>query len=267
MIGTTFRLELRRSRSLAFWLAVIAGAYAGTMAVFYPLMKENAALFEDYMDIFPEEFMAAFGMTGSLGDPGVFFTTYIGSYVWPIVAAIAGIILATRPVAADHDRGFLDLPLSTPIARVPYLGSAIVVQILVMIVVAVAMVVGAVAVGALVNAGFDAGRLFLVVPSSAAFGCAIAGVASVLAVVTLSRGMAGGITAGVLFLMYLANVVATIEPDVEWLATFSAFNYYDTTALIDEGTVPLLDLGVFTVVAVVGWIGALVLFRRRDLAA
>jgi ABC-type transport system involved in multi-copper enzyme maturation permease subunit len=252
---------------LALWLAVIAAAYAGTMAIFFPIMKENASIFEDYMEIFPKEFLAAFGMTGSLGDPGVFFTTYIGSYLWPILAAIAGIVLATRPVAADHDRGFLDLPLSTPIARMPYLGSSIVVQVLVLVVVAVAMIAGAVVVGALVDAGFDAGRLMLVVPSSVAFGCAIAAVTSLLAVLTLSRGLAAGIAAGILLAMYLANVVATIEPDVEWLATFSAFHYYDTTALIDEGVVPWTDLAVFSVVAILGWAGALIAFRRRDLAA
>jgi len=267
VIGTAFRMELRRSRTLAFWLAVIAAAYAGTMAIFYPIMKENAALFDEYLEIFPKEFATAFGMTGSLGDQGVFFTTYIGSYVWPIVAALAGILLATRPVAADHDRGFLDLPLSTPIARVPYLGSAIAVQVIVMVVLATAMMAGAIVVGAIVEAGFDDGRLLLVIPSAVAFGCAIAGVTSLLAVLTLSRGMAGGITAGVLLAMYLANIVAQIEPDVEWLATFSAFHYFDTTALIDEGVFPWADLSVFVIVAVAGWVASLLVFHRRDLAA
>jgi ABC-type transport system involved in multi-copper enzyme maturation permease subunit len=129
------------------------------------------------------------------------------------------------------------------------------------------MIAGAVVVGALVDAGFDASRLALVIPSSVAFGCAIAAVASFISVLTLSRGLAAGITAGLLLVMYLANVVATIEPDVEWLATFSAFNYYDTTALIDEGIVPWTDLAVFTAVAILAWAGALIAFRRRDLAA
>jgi hypothetical protein len=150
---------------------------------------------------------------------------------------------------------FLDLPLATPLARLPYLGSAI------------AMVTGIVGVGAIVDAGFDAGRMFMVVPSAVAFGCAIAAVASLLAVVTLSRGLAAGITAGILLLMYLANVVATLEPDVEWVSTFSAFRYFDTTQLIDDGVVSWSDVAVFTVVAIVGWAGALVAFRRRDLAA
>jgi ABC-2 type transport system permease protein len=267
MTLATFWLELRRDRALALWLGAIAFAYAGTMAIFYPILKENAALFEEYMDIFPEEFLIAFGMTGSLGDPGVFFTTYVGSYVWPIVAALAAILLATRPVAVDNDRGFLELPLSTPMPRVRYLAVSIVGQVVVLTTLAVAMVAGVIVLGAVVGAGLDATRLVMVVPSALAFGCSIAGVATLLSVVTLSRGVAGGLTAGLLIAMYLVNIVAQLEPDIEWLARFSAFHYFDTTAIIDEGLMPWADIGVHVAVALGAWLLALLLFRRRDLAA
>jgi hypothetical protein len=45
------------------------------------------------------------------------------------------------------------------------------------------------------------------------------------------------------------------------------WDHFDSTALIDEGTVPWGDLVLFVVMAAVGWVGALVAFRRRDLAA
>ena len=52
-----------------------------------------------YMETFPKEFLAAFGMTGVLSDPGVFYTTYIASWLWPIMAAAAALITGTRAVA------------------------------------------------------------------------------------------------------------------------------------------------------------------------
>ena len=99
------------------WLAIITVAYGATIALFWPLMRDNAGLIDDYMKLFPEGFMAAFGMAGSLADPGVFFNTYMGSWLWPILAAVAAIMLATRPVAADLERGFIELPLSTALSR------------------------------------------------------------------------------------------------------------------------------------------------------
>jgi len=39
----------------------------------------------------------------------------------------------------------------------------------------------------------------------------------VAAVVTLSRGIAAGLAAGLLIAMYLLNIVAQVQPDLAWL--------------------------------------------------
>jgi ABC-2 type transport system permease protein len=267
MTARAFRLELRRSRLLALWLAVVAVAYVGILAAMYPIMVDNAKAFEDYMAIFPKEYMAAFGMTGSLADPGVFFTTYIGGMLWPIVAAIAAIILATRPVAVDVERGWSDVALGTPLSRGSFLGASILSQVLVLAVLAVATVGSLLVGGGLVGAHFDAGRFAVATVVLWLFGCAVAGVTSLLGAITLSRAIGGGLAAGILILMYLMNVVAQIQVDLAWLADFGAFKYLLTRDLIDNGVVPWSSAAVFGVVAVVGWAGSLVVFARRDLLA
>ena len=267
MTALTFRLELRRSRLIAFWLAVIAAAYSGIIGLMFPILKDNAAAIEGYMKLFPKEFMAAFGMTGSLADPGVFFTTYIGSFLWPIVAAIAAIILATRPVAADVERGWTELVLGTPLTRLRSLGAAILSQALVLGTLALATVGGVLLAGVLVGAGFDAGRFLAGAGILWLFACTIAGVASLVGALTLSRGIAAGLTAGVLIAMYLLNIVAQVQVDFAWLADLGAFKYLLTPELIDGGAVPWTSIAVFAAVAVGGWAASLVVFARRDLVA
>ena len=93
----------------------------------------------------------------------------------------------------------------------------------------------------------------------------MAGVTSLVAVVTLNRGMAAAVTAGLLIAMYLLNIVAQVQPGLAWLGDLSAFRYAGVGALIDRGTVDWVGVGVFAVVAVAGWAASLVLFRRRDL--
>jgi ABC-2 type transport system permease protein len=265
MTALVFRLELRRSRMAAFWLAVIVIAYGGIVAAMFPILVENAQAFEDYMKIFPEEFLAAFGMTGSLADPGVFFGTYIGGMLWPVVAAIGAILLATRPVAADVERGWAEVALGTPLSRWRLLAAAILSQALVLAVLALATAAGVLVVGALVDAGFDAGRFLAASAVLYLFGCAVAGVTSLLGAITLSRATAGGIVAGVLILMYLMNIVAQVQVDLAWLADLGAFKYLVTTELIDAGVVPWTSVVVFAGVAVAGWAASLVVFARRDL--
>ncbi len=187
------RLELRRSRVLVGWLALVALAYSGVITGFYPTIKANTALLEEYLSVYPKEFLAAFGMEGSLAEPGTFFTTYIGSMLWPIIAAIGAIFLATRSSAADADRGWLELPLSTPLSRTRYLLAAIAAQALAMAVLALASVGGVIVGGWIVGAGFDAARFLEAGIVAFAFGCSIAAVTTLLAVVTLSRAIAGGV--------------------------------------------------------------------------
>jgi ABC-2 type transport system permease protein len=267
MTGLTFRLEMRRSAMVTFWMAVVVLAYGGIVAAMYPILQENAQAFNDYMAIFPKEFLAAFGMTGSLSDPGVFFTTYIASMLWPIVAAIAAIVLATRPLAADVERGWAEIALGTPLTRARLLVAAIASQALLLAVLAVATVGGVLLIGGLVGAQFDAGRFGAATVVLWLFGCAVAGVTSLVAAVTLSRAIAGGLAAGVLILMYLMNIVAQVQVDLAWLADFGAFKYLLTTELIDTGAVPWASIAIFGLVAAGGWAASLVVFRRRDLLA
>lgn len=266
-MSAAFRLEMRRSRSLVLSLAAIALAYGSFLSVFYPVFRDNAELVEGYLSLFPKEFMVAFGIEGSLADPGVFFSTYIGGMLWPIVAAIAGISMATRPTASDLERGFLELPLSTPLSRVRYLASAVAGQVTGMAILAAATVAGVWLAGRLAGAPFEAGGFALAGIVAWAFGCAIAAVTTLLSVVTLNRGPAAAATAGTLLVMYLMNALARIRPDVAWLGDLSAFRYFQATPIIDEGRFPWGDFSIFGLVAVVAWALSLWTFRRRDLAA
>jgi len=264
---TAFRLELRRNRSLTIALAISLAAYGAIMGLMYPILKSNDDLMRRYMDTFPKEFLAAFGMTGLLSDPGVFFTTYIASWLWPIIAAAAGLLAGTRTVALDLDRGFLDLPLATRLSRVRYLASSIAAQVLVMATLAAAAVLVLWAAGRLVGAEFDLWRFCIAGVISFAFGCAIAGPATLFSVLTLSRGLTSAIVGGVLVAMYALFVVTQVAKDWAWLGPVTAWNHFPTTKIIDEGYLPAGDLLLFTLIAAGSWLAALLVFRRRDLAA
>jgi ABC-2 type transport system permease protein len=261
-----FRLELRRGRMLVLWVGLVSVLYAGGITLFYPTILENAADFEKLMEIYPKELMAAFGIVGSIGDPGTFLNSYIFQFLWPLVAAIVAILLATRP-AADAETGFLDLPLSTRMPRLRYLTAAIAGQILALAVLA-AMTIGAIwAVDLLIEPNFPIDRLVLSGVHALTFGLAIAGVSTLLAIIFLDRGKAGGLAAGILIGMYLLNVLAQLSPDMADLGRFSAFRYFNLKELIDTGTYPVGDSLLYMSFALGGWLLALWAFRWRDLAA
>jgi drug/metabolite transporter (DMT)-like permease len=134
-------------------------------------------------------------------------------------------------------------------------------------VLAMATVAGVLVIGRLVGADFDPGRFAAATVVLWLFGCAVAGVTSLVGAMTLSRAIAGGLAAGVLILMYLVNIVAQVQVDLAWLADFGAFKYLLMTELIDTGVVPWASGAIFAVGAVGGWAASLLVFRRRDLLA
>jgi ABC-2 type transport system permease protein len=263
---TAFRLDLRRSRSLLLWIGLVSAFYAGFITAFYPTILENAEQFEQMLSIYPKELMAAFGISGSLGDPGIFFNSYVFQFLWPLVAAIAAILMATR-VAADADRGFLELPLSTRLPRLRYLGATIGSQVVGMAILAAMTIAAILLVDLFIEPDFAVDRLALAGVHAFALGLAVCGVTALLAVLLLDRGRAGGLVAGILIVMYLVNVIAQLSPDLRALANLSAFHYFDLRAVIDSGTYPVADSMIYVAVAVIGWALALLVFRRRDLAA
>ena len=267
MTGAAFALDLRRSRTLIIGLVAVTALYAGFISVFYTNVVENAEMFESLLDAYPKELLVAFGLgEGSFADPGIFLSGYVFNFLWPLVSAIAAIALGTR-VASDANRGFLDVVLSTRLRRVDHLFGSIATQIVGIAIVAAAMVIGVFVGDLLIAPNFPEDRVALSTLHSFAFGAAIAGPATLLAVVLLDRGRAAGIVAGVLVVMYLFNVVAALAPDVDWLASLSAFHYFNLQGLIGTGDYPFADSLLLGAIAVSGWTLALIAFRRRDLAA
>ena len=101
-----------------------------------------------------------------------------------------------------------------------------------------------------------------------AFGCAIAGAATLASVLTLSRGTTSGIVGGVLVAMY---VIFVVDPGRAGLGVARAalrWDHFRTTAADRRRGVPAgRPRAVRGGSRAAGWLGAVVAFRRRDLAA
>jgi ABC-2 type transport system permease protein len=263
---TVFGLDLRRSRTLAIWLGVITAVYAGFMTLFYANVAANAEEFERLLEIYPRELMQAFGLEEGFGEPGVFLHGYVFTFLWPLIGALATIVPATR-VAADADRGFLDIVLATPMERARYLLGSIGTQLVALTGLAIVMVAAILVADLFIEPNLPAGNVALTALHAVAFGAAIGGPATLLAVLLLDRGRAAGLVGGALVLMYLLNVIAAIAPDYEAIASLSYFHYFNFKALIGDGVYPVADSLLFLWIALGAWLLSLAVFRRRDLAA
>jgi ABC-2 type transport system permease protein len=258
-------LDLRRARLQFAAYALVVAIYGVAVAAIYPTVVKTAALFEPYLDMVPKGMLEAFEMSGGITSPGAYFGSQFFQ-VWVIVAAMLAIGLGTRGAAAESAAGTIEIPLSAPLSRSRYLVTTIVTQVLGVALLAGVAVVSVVAVGPFIDVAFDIRAFAWVGVLSFAFGCAIAGVSTLVSVVTLDRGRSIGFGALVLILMYLLIIVALLESSVDWLKYLSAFHYYHPAAVIDRGEAPLGATALFGAIALGSWALAVWRFRTRDLA-
>lgn len=257
-------LDLRRARLQSAAYSLVVAIYGVAVAAVYPTVVETAELFEPYLDMVPQGLLEAFEMSGGITSPGAYFGSQYFQ-VWVIVAAMLAIGLGTRGAAAENAAGTIEIPLSAPLSRSRYLATTIVTQVLDVALLAGVAVVSVVAVGPLIDVSFDLRAFAWVGVLSFALGCAIAGVSTLVSVVTLDRARSIGFGALVLILMYLFIVVALLEPSVDWLRYLSAFHYYRPAAVIDRGVSPLGETALFGAIALGSWGLAVWRFRTRDL--
>jgi ABC-2 type transport system permease protein len=266
VIADILRLELRRSRGLAVWLSMTAFVYSAVIAAFYPAITKNLAFIDTFLEQVPKGLLVSIGLDASFANPGVYYTSNVGIFVWPIVAAIAAIAIATRP-AADTERGWIELPLAGRVNRTGYLLAVIAVEVGVLALLAFVTVAGVVIGGAVVGVTFDGWRFMLAGVAAWVWALPFAAAATLITVVTMSRGVSAAAVAGTLVLMYLLRVIVGIEPSLDWAGTLSAFQYLYPTPIIDRGTFPAGEALLFGGIALGAWGAALRVFRRRDLLA
>lgn len=265
MSGSLFAIDLRRARLQFVAYAVVVAIFGVAVAAVYPTVLETTELIEPYLDMLPTGLLEAFEMSGGISSPGAYFGSQFFQ-VWVILAAMLAIGLGTRGAAGENAAGTIEIPLSAPLSRTRYLVTTIATQVVGVALLAVVAVGSVLAIGPLIDVSFDLRAFAAVGVLSFAFGCAIAGVSTLVSVVTLDRGRSIGFGALLLILMYLLILVALLEPSVDWLKYLSAFHYYRPAAVIDRGVLPVGETALFGAVAIAAWGLAVWRFRTRDLA-
>jgi ABC-2 type transport system permease protein len=253
---------LRTSRrSLLLWslaLAAVSAIYAG----FWSAMGDTGEL-QSLVEGMPEGIVKALGYD-RIGTPAGYLESTVFGLLGPVLLLVFGISLAARILAAQEEDGTLELELTLPIRRRRVLLEryvALTVQLAVL-----AMVVGVVVivVAAAQDMGLTTGDLAATTLGLFLLGLALASVGFAAGAATGRKAVALAVGAGVAVAAFMADALAGMLQDGDWLSALSPFGWYLGGEPLTEGVDPLgflLLLGLAALALVV----AVVTFERRDL--
>jgi ABC-2 type transport system permease protein len=256
-----FLHTLRRLRGQIIGWSLGIGLYALFMALFWDAVLEMEGL-QELIENYPPEMAAFFGGMTAITTPAGYMDTYYFSMM-PVIAGIFAVIAGSALLAADEEKGFLDLVLSHPIhrahlfwARVLALGAAIALVML-------AGWLGWFLPSLATTMDLTAAAFLLPFVSLFAVLMLLAALALLLSMLLPAARLAGSLAGALIVTNFLLLGLSGLNPDLEPLMTVTPLDYYQGGFAVNglEWSWPAGLLLVTILFSAAAWL----LFQRRDI--
>lgn len=197
--------------------------------------------------------------------PGGYATWKYGFTV--LVMALWPILVGSRMLRGEEERGSMDALLSLPRGRVRVALEKLAAMWAALLAMAVLIGLLAYAGGARVNADFGFGGALLFGVNLALICGVFGSIALFISQFTQERRTASGITGGLLLLAIVIDMLHRVIPGTEWLSRLSPVYYYNLSKpLIPSYGADVVALLVLVALSAILSGAAIVLFARRDVA-
>lgn len=183
-----------------------------------------------------------------------------------LVAAIALVtVMATIP-AREREAGLLDLILARPLTRTQYMAACGLLVLLAALLPPLALLGGG-TLGLVFVETSDVVSWTTYLPAATGFSfllLAIGGYTLLLSTQAKRRGLAIGRAIGITLFFYWLDFMGGYWDLLDQPQRISPFHYFDPASAVSSG-LQLWDLGVLGAIALAGFAGAFLNFRRQDL--
>lgn len=253
---TMMRYMFERSRTTLIWWMVGVAIYTVANIAVYPAFEDSVLL---ELDNFPSFMVDALGLTDlSQIGPYLFAQVFL---MLPLVLSFLPIMSFGGAIAGMEERGGLDVMLTQPIKRRSYvLATWVIAVISVALVLAVTGVLSWLTV-LVIGEDLSFGDTMLAAWSVFPVTIAVGSIGLVLSSFMRSRGAVLGASIGLVFLLYLIDVIGNIVPELEAMRYISPFHYFGD---VFSFNIPVWHYLLLIGVSLALLVASIRLFERRD---
>ena len=176
------------------------------------------------------------------------------------------IAIGTRITVGEIDRGTADLLLTLPLSRGTIYASTTAVWIVAAAILSASTWLG-LWLGSLafpLREPVSLGKMGIATVNLLALCLAIGGMTSLVSCLVNRRGVAVAILVAVLLFSFLVNFLAVFIEFFRAISFLGLLDYYRPVESARDGTWPVRNLVILSIVALAGWTGGLIIFRRKD---
>lgn len=261
---TVFKHTFLRSRGAILGWGLTLGLLAMLFVPFYDTIAENAAQFEELIAIYPKEIMGFFSESGTMNftTPEGFLSIEYFSFM-PLVVGVFAIIAGSAMLAADEERGVLDLIAAQPVSRTALFAGRLL-ALLLSLVLMMALGYAGVMLGTTYSA-MDLDAVQTVSPFASLFAFLVfyASLSLFLSMLLPSRSSAAMVAGVVLVASFFLNGLANLNDTLKNLEPFLPISYYQSENWIAGFRWDWFGglLGASLLLVLLAWLA----FLRRDI--
>lgn len=252
------------SRRLQRSSVILTGVFAMLVAVYlavFPSMKEEAEAIEA---AYPDYLLEVMGLE-ELSTIEGFSGGYVYPFIWILFGGMFFAYVGAGLVSDDVRTRKMDLILSNPVSRESVIVQKVAALWVPMAVLNVGMLLVMSGGARLIGESFDPVPLVMVHLLSVPYLLVCAGIGLVLSVVTDRTGRAQATALAMVFLLWLLDGIADLDPDYEWVGDLTPSRYYEPTDILLHEEYAFLDATILLVAFLAVFGVATALFVRRDI--
>ena len=259
-------LKDRRMSTIAY--AIGSVAFMWMYVALFPTIRDQSANFAQLLSSYPKGFLEAFGFNGveMFSHMGSYLSTEMFSFIFPIILVALAVSFGSAAIAGEIERGTIEFLLSQPVSRTKlffsrYLAGASAVAGYTAIV-----VFSIIPFSKMYDSGIAAGDVARFWVMCFLFGLAILSLSFLASAIFSDKGKPNFIVTGIIILMYVLKILASLKPSLDKLKFYSFMYYYDPSSTLGSGAALAHNmLWVFLGTSVISTLLAVWWFNRRDI--
>lgn len=258
---TTFTHALNKHRGAMLGWGITLALIAMLIVPLYDSIAADAESWNELLSIYPQEIIGFFGNV-SFTTPEGFLSLEYFSYM-PLVVGVFAVLAGSGMLAADEERGVLDLIAAQPVSRGSLFWGRAAGMVLSLVVVTALGYAGTMLATTYSTMELDAGRTLIPFVSLLAQLSFFAGLALFLSMLLPSRQTAAMVAGIVLVSSFFVNGLTQLDESLKTANEFLPLAYYQSTNWIDGLKLDWLlrVVAVDSLFTLTAW----QLFLRRDI--
>lgn len=265
MINYIEKIIEKRKTSI-FWYALSLFLLIILYVSLYPSLSKASGVYIKLIKSMPSAFKSAFGFSNLLNFTLLnFLSTEYLSLLFLVILIFFTISFASSQISGEIENKTIGVVLSLPISRIKIYLSKYIVGVIGTMILVIFGVISIVPIAAMMNIRVSAESVYLISMMAFLFSLSSLSIGFFISSVFSKKGLSNTLSAIIFLVMYIANIISSINTHLKFLRYISFFYYYNIDNIIKYNHIRYLSISVFLDVFIFFSLLGMFIFYKRDI--